>query len=118
MAVGRYLAGDQAGRLMPRRFQWVEGFLREKGWIAIMETRIIPGLPYGIVNYGAGLTNLRFRDMALGTVVGGAPKVFGYTALGGSLTNLDAPEAKVAIALMVVVAIAGIWLARRELAAA
>ena len=118
MAVGRYLAGDQVGRLLPRRAQRIEGFLQDKGWIAIMETRIVPGLPYGIVNYGAGLTNLRFRDMALGTLVGGAPKVFGYVALGGSLTNLDAPEAKVAIALMIVVAIAGLWLARREVAEA
>ena len=118
MAVSRYLAGDHAGRLLPRRAQRIEGFLQEKGWIAVMETRIIPGLPYGLVNYAAGLTTLRFRDMALGTVVGAAPKVFGYTALGGSLANLDVPEAKVAIALMVVVAIAGLLLARREVAAA
>jgi hypothetical protein len=42
--------------------------------------------------------------------------VFAYTALGGSLTNLHAIEAKVAIALMVVVAVAGALLLRRELA--
>lgn len=118
MAVGRYLAGDQVGRLLPRRAQRIEGFLKDRGWIAVMEARIVPGLPYGLVNYAAGLTTLRFRDMALGTVVGAAPKVFAYTALGGSLTNLGAPEAKVAIALMFVVAIAGLWLARREVTAA
>lgn len=118
MAVGRYLAGDQAGKVLPRRAQRIERFLEHRGWIAVMETRIVPGLPYGLVNYAGGLTNLRFRDMTLGTVVGAAPKVFGYTALGGSLTNLGAPEAKIAIALMVVVAIAGLMLARREVAAA
>jgi uncharacterized membrane protein YdjX (TVP38/TMEM64 family) len=118
MAVSRYLAGDQAGRLLPRRIRAIDGFLERKGAVAVAESRIVPALPWGAVNFGAGLTRLRFRDMGLGTVVGGAPKVFGYTALGGSLSNLGAPEAKVAIALMIVVAIAGAWLMRRELGTA
>jgi uncharacterized membrane protein YdjX (TVP38/TMEM64 family) len=115
MAIARYLAGEQAGRLLPRRVRALEGFLQRRGAVAVMETRIVPALPYGAVNYAAGLTRLRFRDMAVGTVIGAAPKVFGYAALGGSLGNLGAPEAKVAIALMVVVAIAGALLVRREL---
>jgi uncharacterized membrane protein YdjX (TVP38/TMEM64 family) len=116
MAVSRYLAGEHAGRLLPRRVRALEGFLQRKGAVAVAETRIVPALPYGAVNFGAGLTRLRFRDMALGTTVGAAPKVFGYTALGGSLSNLNAPEAKVAIALMIVVAIVGALVMRRELA--
>jgi uncharacterized membrane protein YdjX (TVP38/TMEM64 family) len=117
MAVVRKLAGAHAGRLLPERVRALEGFLQRKGAVAVMETRIVPTLPYGAVNYAAGLTTLRFRDMAVGTLVGGAPKVFAYTALGGSLTNLHAIEAKIAIALMVVVAIAGGLLLRRELVA-
>ena len=54
-----------------------------------MESRIIPLLPYGLVNYSAGLTHLSYRDMALGTLIGAAPKVFAYTALGGSLGDLE-----------------------------
>jgi uncharacterized membrane protein YdjX (TVP38/TMEM64 family) len=117
MAVARNLAGAHAGRLLPRRVRALEGFLQRKGAVAVMETRIVPTLPYGAVNYAAGLTTLRYRDMAVGTLVGGAPKVFAYTALGGSLTNLHAIEAKIAIALMVVVAVAGALLLRREVAA-
>ena len=115
MAVARSLAGEHAGRLLPRRVRALEGFLRRRGAVAVMETRIVPALPWGAVNFAAGLTRLRFRDMGLGTAAGGAPKVFGYTALGGSLSNIDAVEAKVAIALMVVVAIVGAVLVRREL---
>ena len=118
MAVSRHLAGEHAGRLLPSRVRAFEGFLQRRGAIAVMESRIVPALPWGPVNYLAGLTTLRFRDMALGTLVGGAPKVFAYTALGGSLSNLNAPEAKVAVALMVVVALAGLLVVRRELGAA
>jgi uncharacterized membrane protein YdjX (TVP38/TMEM64 family) len=116
MAVTRHLAGEQAGRLLPRRVRALEGFLQRKGAVAVMETRIVPALPYGAVNFAAGLTKLHFRDMGLGTAIGAAPKVFAYTALGGSLSNLNTIEAKVAIGLMIVVAIAGAVLVRRELA--
>jgi uncharacterized membrane protein YdjX (TVP38/TMEM64 family) len=117
MAVSRYLAGAQVGRLLPERVARLEGFLERRGAVAIMYSRIVPLLPYGAVNYAAGLTRLRFRHMALGTVVGAAPKVFGYVALGGSLTNLDAPEAKVAIGLLVVLALAGALVVRRQVTA-
>jgi uncharacterized membrane protein YdjX (TVP38/TMEM64 family) len=84
--------------------------------VAVMESRIVPLLPYGIVNYGAGVTRLRFWQMAVGTVIGAAPTVFGYVALGGSLGDLDALEAKIAIALLVALALIGFFVIRRQLA--
>ena len=117
MAVARYLAGSQAGRLLPERARWLEGFLERHGALSVMETRLLPVLPYGLVNYSAGLTRMRFRDLALGTVVGAAPKVFAYVALGGSLTDLGAPEAKVAIALLAVLGLVGLLVLRRQVQA-
>jgi uncharacterized membrane protein YdjX (TVP38/TMEM64 family) len=115
MAVARFLAGRHAGTLLPRRMRRLEDFLERHGAVAIMESRIVPLLPFGVVNYSAGLTRVRFGAMAVGTVVGAAPKVFAYTALGGSLSDLGAPEVKVALGLLVVVAIAGILVVRRQL---
>jgi uncharacterized membrane protein YdjX (TVP38/TMEM64 family) len=117
MGIARFLSGEHAGRLLPRRTRAIEEFLTRNGAVAVMESRIVPLLPWGFVNYSAGLTRLRFRDMAAGTVVGGAPKVFAYTALGGSLTDLTSPEAIVAVALLVVLAVAGALFARRQIAA-
>jgi uncharacterized membrane protein YdjX (TVP38/TMEM64 family) len=118
MGVSRHLAGDQSGRLLPRRTRALEEFLQRHGAVAVMESRIVPLLPYGAVNYTAGLTRLSFRDMALGTGVGAAPKVFAYVALGGSISNLAAPEAKIAIAVLVVLALVGGLLVRRQISAA
>ena len=115
MAVARHLAGDHAPRLIPTRIQGLDAFLEKNGAVAVMESRIVPFLPWGAVNYSAGLTRLRYRDMALGTVVGGAPKVFAYTALGGSLTDPTSPEAIVAIVLLVVLALAGALVVRRQM---
>ena len=117
MAVARKLSGEHRGKLLPKRTKRIENFLTENGAIAVMESRIVPLLPYGVVNYSAGLTHLTYRHMALGTVIGAAPKVFAYTALGGSLGNLTSPEALTAIALLVILGIAGALFVRAQLVA-
>ncbi len=117
MAVARHLAGEHAPRLIPRRVQGLDAFLEKNGAVAVMESRIVPFLPYGVVNYSAGVTRLRYRDMAAGTVVGAAPKVFAYVALGGSLSDPSSPEAIVAVALLVILALGGAFLVRRQFVA-
>jgi uncharacterized membrane protein YdjX (TVP38/TMEM64 family) len=114
MWLARRLAAGHHGNLLPKRTKAIEDFLTRNGALAVMETRILPVLPYGLVNYSAGLTRLRFRDMTLGTVVGAAPKVFAYTALGGSIGDLTSPEAIAAITLIVLLGVIGLVVARRQ----
>ena len=116
MFVSRRLAGGHHGSLLPERVRGLETFLTRHGTVAVMESRIVPLLPYGAVNFSAGLTTLRFREMALGTVVGGAPKVFAYTALGGSLTDVGSPEGVAALVLILALGLAGALLVRHRLA--
>jgi uncharacterized membrane protein YdjX (TVP38/TMEM64 family) len=116
MFVARRLAAGHHGSLLPARTRAVEEFLTRHGAIAVMESRIVPLLPWGVVNFSAGLSRLRFRDLALGTVIGAAPKVFAYVALGGSLSDLSSPDAIVAIVLLVVLAVAGAFFVRRQIA--
>jgi uncharacterized membrane protein YdjX (TVP38/TMEM64 family) len=115
MFVARRLAAGHHGSLLPQRTRRVEDFLTRHGRLAVMESRIVPLLPWGLVNYSAGLTHLPFRDMGIGTVIGAAPKVFAYVALGGSLTNLRSPEAIVAIALIATLALVGALFVRRQI---
>ncbi len=117
MAVTRHLAGDHAGRLLPARVERWERLIERRGTLAVMYSRLVPALPFGLVNYGAGVTNVTYRAVALGTLVGAVPKVFAYVALGGSLDDLGAPEAKVALGLLVVIAVFGLLAARRQLRA-
>ena len=115
MAIARKLAGEHRGRLLPQRTRRIENFLTANGAVAVMESRIVPLLPYGLVNYSGGLTHLAYRAMAIGTLIGAAPKVFAYTALGGSLDDLTSPEALVAAALLVVLALGGALFVARQL---
>ena len=116
MFVSRRLASGHHGSLLPERTRRIEDFLTRHGAVAVMETRIVPALPYGLVNFSAGLTRLRYRELALGTLVGAAPKVFAYVALGGSLSDLRSPEAIAAIALLVTLGVVGALFVRRQIA--
>ena len=116
MFVARRLAAGHHGSLLPQRARAVEEFLTRHGAVAVMESRFVPLLPWGIVNFSAGLTRLPYRALALGTVVGAAPKVFAYVALGGSLSDLTSPEAILAIAVLVALAAAGLLFVRRQIA--
>ncbi|MEA2450959.1 MAG: hypothetical protein QOG63_2891 [Thermoleophilaceae bacterium] len=117
MAIGRYLAGDEVGRILPERIRRIDGFLERRGFLAVLYIRLAPAIPYTLVNYSAGLTKLRFRDMAAGSAIGTAPRTFAYVALGGSIDNLGSPEAIAAIVLLVVIGLTGIVVGRRQIRA-
>lgn len=115
MSITRYLAADAAAHMLPERVKRFDRFLAERGFWAVFYMRLAPAIPYSLVNYGAGLTSLKARAMAAGTAIGALPRTFAWVALGGSLDDLGSPEAKVAIALLIVMAVIGAFLARREL---
>jgi uncharacterized membrane protein YdjX (TVP38/TMEM64 family) len=116
LLITRYVAGARVGALIPERARRIDEFLERRGFWAVLYMRLAPGIPYHLVNYGAGLTRLRVRDMAAATPIGALPRTFAYVALGGSLDDLGSPEAIAAVALLVVTAIVGAVVARRQIA--
>ena len=116
MSISRYLAGDAAEQLLPERIKRFDRFIAERGFWAVFYMRIAPAIPYNLVNYGAGLTRLKVGAMAAGTALGAAPRSFAWVALGGNLDDLGSTEAKVAIAVLVVMAVTGAVVARHQLA--
>jgi uncharacterized membrane protein YdjX (TVP38/TMEM64 family) len=117
LEIGRRLAGERAELLLGRRGAAVADFLSRRGFLAVLYVRLIPGLPFNSLNYAAGLSRLRARDMFAGTALGFAPRTFAYAALGGSLGNLHSTEARVAIVVGIAMAVAGAALARHQIRA-
>jgi uncharacterized membrane protein YdjX (TVP38/TMEM64 family) len=81
------------------------------GFLAVLYARIAPFSPFVAINYVSGLTRLRLGTFALATLIAIIPRAFAYTALGGHLDNLGSPEALAAFAVLVVMALAGGFLA-------
>jgi len=116
MLFARYLAGARLRERIHARAPRIDHALAEDGMLAVFYSRLVPGIPWGLVNALAGLARVRARDLVLATVLGGTPKVFAYVALGGSLDDLSSPEARVAIVVWVALGLGGLVFARRRLA--
>jgi uncharacterized membrane protein YdjX (TVP38/TMEM64 family) len=116
MLFARYVAGVRLRERIHGRAPRIDHALATDGLLAVFYSRLVPGIPWGLVNALAGLARVRARDLLLATLLGGTPKVFAYVALGGSLDDLSSPEARVAIALWVALGLGGLVFARRRLA--
>lgn len=115
--VARRLGRARIRRLLGSRLQRVDGWLADRGFAAVLTLRLIPVVPFNVLNYAAGLTGVPPRAYIAATVLGVIPGAFAYAALGGTASEpLSAPFLGAA---GLVVALTGFGaLARRRLARA
>lgn len=113
-SIARRAGADAVDTLAGERLSAIQGWIERRGFVAVLYARIAPAIPYTLVNYVAGLTRIGLGTFAAATAIGVAPRAFAYTALGGSLDDLGSPEAIVALVVLVVMALAGALLLRRD----
>ncbi|MET3769070.1 putative membrane protein YdjX (TVP38/TMEM64 family) [Marisediminicola sp. UYEF4] len=82
-AIGRGLGREAVERFTGARVERIDALLRRRGLVSIIGVRLIPVLPFTAINYAAGLTSVRRRDYALGTVLGIIPGTLAFVAVGG-----------------------------------
>jgi phospholipase D1/2 len=92
--VGRFL-GEGVLQKFGRAGKIVESQVKTAGFKTMLVVRLIPGPPFAIWNYGAGVANVRFRDYFFGTLLGTLPAhvIFAYCAdalFNGTMTQSDA----------------------------
>ena len=122
LLVARHGGREGMDRIGGRRYPALSRWLERHGFVAVVVLRLAPVLPDAPVSYAAGLTHVRIWQIAAGTAVGAAPRAFAYTALGGSLGDLNSPLAYVAVGTIVIAGLAGLlairWQVRRSREAA
>jgi uncharacterized membrane protein YdjX (TVP38/TMEM64 family) len=64
------------------RWQEMDREVRRGGFFYMFAVRLIPVMPYGLVNFAAGLTSVSFKDYFWGTVIGTVPSVLPFVLLG------------------------------------
>ena len=71
-------------RRLAGRWQAMDAELSQGAVFYMFAIRLVPILPYGLVNFAAGLTSIRFQDYLLGTTLGTVPSVLPFVLLGSS----------------------------------
>ena len=85
--VGRSLLEPHLDRKLLRA---IDARLRRRGWLAVASLRLIPAVPFSVLNYCSAVSSIRFRDYLVGTV-GVIPGSIALVVLGDALTGTTSP---------------------------
>jgi uncharacterized membrane protein YdjX (TVP38/TMEM64 family) len=88
--VGRTVARRRVAAWAARdpRFAAIDAAVGDRGLTLIVLLRLSPLIPFNVVNYALGLTRVRTRDYALGSLVGMLPVTFLYVYAGSIAGDL------------------------------
>lgn len=112
--IGRRAGRDSARALVGA--QWAERIddqIKRRGLWAVVGQRFIPGISDALAAYTFGAFGMPLWQMAIGALIGSAPRAFVYTALGASISHLNSPLAYAAVAVWCITAIIGAFAAHR-----
>lgn len=105
--IGRALGREAVERLTGARVARLDAALAHRGLLAVLGARLVPIIPFTLINYGSGLTAVRRRDYALGTAIGILPGSAAYVALGAFGLELG-PPFWIAVAVLGVLILGGV----------
>lgn len=102
-------AGWQLSRLVSHpRVDTLDARLRERGWVTVLSMRMIPAVPFAVLNYAAGASAVRLVPYAIATLVGVIPGTAAVVILGDALTGNISPLLFLVSACTAAVGIAGL----------
>lgn len=85
-------SGWQLSRLVEHsRVDVLDARLRARGWLAILSMRMIPVVPFSVLNYAAGASAVRVVPYTLASAVGLLPGTAAVVILGDALTGNISP---------------------------
>mgnify|MGYP001804046625 CR=1 FL=1 len=111
--VGRELVSQK----LTGRWRAMDTEISQGGLFYLFAIRLLPIIPYGIVNFGAGLTSIKFKDYTIATLLGTLPGIFPFVMLGAGITSLSEGEIlplMAAFSLIGILVAGATWYRRRN----
>jgi uncharacterized membrane protein YdjX (TVP38/TMEM64 family) len=90
--LGRFVARGWVARRIADSPRWraLDSATRHDAFTLVLLARLSPLLPYNMLNYAFGLTDVRLRDYALGSWIGMLPATVLYVYIGSLAKNVPA----------------------------
>lgn len=107
--LARLLGHGVIDRLLGRHAQMIGDRLENGGFVAVFLLRVMPGLPYWPVNYGAGAFGITQREFLTASLIACLPGQLSLVAIGAFVTEPGIITGAVLVAAWVVVIVLTIW---------
>ncbi len=115
--LARLLGRELVQRVSNATVERLDASFARRGLIAVLGIRMLPVLPFAVVNYVSGLTSVRFSDYLVGTALGILPVSAAYVVLGAYGTKPGSVPFLIALGALVVFLAIGAatgWRSRRR----
>jgi uncharacterized membrane protein YdjX (TVP38/TMEM64 family) len=91
-AFTRSIGREIVAKRMAGKGKAIDAEMHQGGLFYMFAIRLLPIIPYGLVNFTAGLTSISFHDYLLGTVLGTVPGVLPFVMMGSGMKALSQGE--------------------------
>ena len=95
------------------RLDGINSHLARRGWAAVLSLRMVPAVPFSVLNYAAALTPMGWRSFLAATMVGSIPGTVAAIVFGNSLTTGAGEKALVATVVIAGLGLIGLFIDSR-----
>ena len=104
----RALGWQVTGLVSHRQLDALDAQLRARGWPVVLSLRLIPAVPFSVLNYAAGASSVGVLPYLLATLAGVLPGTAAVVTLGDALTGDVSPPLMMVSLCTAAVGIAGL----------
>jgi uncharacterized membrane protein YdjX (TVP38/TMEM64 family) len=112
--IGRLLGREAIEKRLQGKLKELDEGLTENGLAFMLFLRLVPLFPFNGINYGAGLTRVRFRDYFLGTFFGIMPGAAVFTYLGSATADASPTKFLIGCAALGLLALIPVFFRKRK----
>ena len=111
--ISRLMGREGAQQLIGGRLMSADEFIGRNDFGSILVLRLMPVVPFNLLNYGAGLTSARPSRYVLASIVGMAPGAFLTTALADQADNPTGTPFLILVAVFLVALVGSVVVGQR-----
>ena len=80
----------------------MQSLIEKRGFLLILCLRLIPLIPFDIISYVSGVTNVKYKDYILATLLGIIPGVVILVSLGDAVSSAEQSKLYISLAALII----------------